>query len=100
LGESLAAAAGGAAFCTAWGGELTVRLTIERMRTLVLAAGVLLIGLLVVFLVIGKGKNFFNRRDLPQRLGLDIQQEGNGYTYSHVLGRTRSTRFTRRRWCS
>jgi len=63
-----------------------VRLTIERMRTLVLAAGVLLIGLLVVFLVIGKGKNFFNRRDLPQRLGLDIQQEGNGYTYSHVLG--------------
>jgi lipopolysaccharide export system protein LptA len=56
------------------------------MRTLVLAAAVLLIGLLVVFLVIGKGKNFFSRRDLPQRLGLNIQQEGNGYTYSHVLG--------------
>jgi len=53
---------------------------------MVLAAGVLLIGLLVVLLVIGKGKNIFNRRDLPQRLGLDIQQEGNGYTYSHVLG--------------
>jgi lipopolysaccharide export system protein LptA len=63
-----------------------VRLTIERMRTLVLAAGVLLLAALVVFLVVGKGKNPFNRRDLPQRLGMEIQQEANGYTYVHAFG--------------
>jgi len=63
-----------------------VRLTIERMRTLVLAAGVLLLLALVVSLAIGKWKNPFSRRDLPQRLGLNIVQEADGYTYSHALG--------------
>jgi lipopolysaccharide export system protein LptA len=56
------------------------------MRTLVLAAGVLLVIALVVFLAVGKGKNFFNRRDLPQRLGIDIKQEANGFTYSQSHG--------------
>jgi len=56
------------------------------MRTLVLVAGVLLVVALAVFLAIGKWKNPFNRRDLPQRLGLDIKQEANGYTFSHALG--------------
>jgi lipopolysaccharide export system protein LptA len=66
-----------------------VRLTIERLRTMVLAAGVLLVVALVVFLAIGKWKNPFNRRDLPQRLGLNIQQEANGWTYTHEQrGRT------------
>ena len=60
-----------------------MRLTIERLRTMVLAAGVLLVVALVVFLAIGKWKNPFNRRDLPQRLGLNIQQEANGWTYTH-----------------
>jgi len=63
-----------------------VRLTIERMRTLVLAAGVLLIASLVVFLAVGKWKNPFNRRDIPQRLGIDIQQEANGVTYTQSHG--------------
>jgi lipopolysaccharide export system protein LptA len=63
-----------------------VRLTIERMRTLVLLAGVLLIGALVIFLTLGKWKNPFNRRDLPQRLGMDIQQEANGFTYTQAHG--------------
>ena len=63
-----------------------MRLTIERMRTLVLAAGVLLVVVLAVFLAIGKWKNPFDSHDLPKRLGLDIQQEANGYTYSHALG--------------
>ncbi len=54
------------------------------MRTLVLAAGVLLLVALVAFLAIAKWKNPFNRRDLPQRLGLDIQQEANGWTYTHA----------------
>jgi lipopolysaccharide export system protein LptA len=53
------------------------------MRTLVLAAGILLVTALVVFLAVGKWKNPFNRRDLPKRLGLDIQQEANGWTYTH-----------------
>jgi len=63
-----------------------VRLTIERMRTLVLVAGALLLLALGVSLAIGKWKNPFSRRDLPQRLGLNIVQEADGYTYSHALG--------------
>jgi lipopolysaccharide export system protein LptA len=63
-----------------------VRLTIEKMRTLVLGAGVLLLVALVVFLAVGKGKNPFNRRDLPKQLGVDIQQEANGVTYTQARG--------------
>jgi len=63
-----------------------VRLTIERMRTLVLVAGILLLVALAAFLTIGKWKNPLNRRDLPKRLGLDIVQEANGYTFSHAFG--------------
>src|SRR5271166_4231412 len=59
-----------------------MRLTIERMRTLVLAAGILLVGSLVVFLAVGKWRNPFNRRDIPKRLGVEIQQEANGVTYT------------------
>ena len=40
----------------------------------------------MVFLAVGKWKNPFNRRDLPKRLGFEIQQEANGVTYSHALG--------------
>ncbi|MGP8253431.1 MAG: LptA/OstA family protein [Terracidiphilus sp.] len=61
-------------------------MTIERMRTLVIAAGVLLVAALGVFLAIGKFRNPFKVRDLPQKLGLNIQQEANGYTFSHALG--------------
>lgn len=60
-----------------------MRLTIERMRTLVLAAAVLLLVALVGFLAVARWKNPFSRRDLPQRLGLNIQQEANGWTYTH-----------------
>ncbi len=59
-------------------------LTIERMRTMVLAAGVLLVLVLVLFLTIGKFRNPFNRRDLPSRLGIEIQQESNGVTYTQA----------------
>jgi lipopolysaccharide export system protein LptA len=41
---------------------------------------------LVVFLAVGKWKNPFNRRDLPQRLGIEIQQEANGVTYTQAHG--------------
>ena len=61
-----------------------MRFTIERIRTLVLAAGVLLVMALVAFLAIGKWKIPFNRRDIPKRLGIDIQQEANGVTYTQA----------------
>ena len=53
---------------------------------MVLAAGVLLLVALGVFLGVGKFKNRFNLKELPKRLGVDIQQEANGVTYSHSLG--------------
>jgi lipopolysaccharide export system protein LptA len=56
------------------------------MRTLVLGAGVLLVAALVVFLAVGKWKNPFNRRDLPQRLGIDIQSDSGGVTYTQAHG--------------
>ena len=59
-----------------------MRFTIERIRTIVLIAGVLLIATLGVFLAIGHWKSPFNRRDLPKRLGIDIQQEANGFTHA------------------
>jgi lipopolysaccharide export system protein LptA len=63
-----------------------VRITIERIRTLVLAAGVLLVVALGVFLAIGRFRNPFNRRDIPKRLGIDIEQEANGVTYTQAHG--------------
>ncbi len=63
-----------------------MRLTIERLRTLVLVAGGLLILALVVFLAIDKFKSQFSRRDLPRRLGVDIQQEASGFTYTQSRG--------------
>ena len=61
-----------------------MRFTIERIRTLVLVAGVLLVVALAGFLAIGKWKNPFNRRDIPKRLGIDIEQEANGVTYTQA----------------
>jgi lipopolysaccharide export system protein LptA len=63
-----------------------VRFTIERIRTLVLAAGVLLVVALGVFLAIGRFRSPFSRRDIPKRLGIDIQQEANGVTYTQAHG--------------
>jgi lipopolysaccharide export system protein LptA len=63
-----------------------MRLTIERMRTLVLVAASLLLVATLAFLAIGKWRSPFSRRDLPSRLGFDIQQESNGVTFSHALG--------------
>jgi lipopolysaccharide export system protein LptA len=63
-----------------------VRFTIERLRNLVLAAGVFLVCALLAFLAVGKWKNPLNLKELPKRLGVDIQQEANGYTLSHAFG--------------
>ncbi len=61
-----------------------MRFTIERIRTMVLAAGILLVAALGVFLVVGRWRMPFNRRDIPKRLGIDIQQEANGVTYTQA----------------
>jgi lipopolysaccharide export system protein LptA len=63
-----------------------VRLTIERIRTLVLICGVLLVVALGAFLFVGRLRNSLSRRDIPKRLGIDIEQEANGVTYTQAHG--------------
>ncbi len=63
-----------------------MRITIERIRTLVLAAAVVLLAALGVFLLKAKWKNLLSRHDLPQRLARNIEQEASGYTFVHALG--------------
>lgn len=63
-----------------------VRFTIERLRTILLAAGVLLIIALAVSLAVGRIKNPFKKFDVPKHLGIEIQQEANGVTYRHTFG--------------
>lgn len=53
---------------------------------LVLAAAVLLVGALAAFLVVAKWRNPFNRRDIPERLGIEVSQEANGVTYTQARG--------------
>ncbi|HEY1984939.1 MAG TPA: hypothetical protein VGG85_05995 [Terracidiphilus sp.] len=60
--------------------------TIERLRTLVLVLGALLVVALVAFLAIGRWRSHFNLREIPKRLGVDIQQEANGVTYTQARG--------------
>jgi lipopolysaccharide export system protein LptA len=63
-----------------------MRFTIERMRTLVLAAGILLVLALVAFLMVSKWRSALNSRDLPQKLGKNIVQEASGVTYTEAHG--------------
>jgi lipopolysaccharide export system protein LptA len=56
------------------------------MRTLVLAAGFLLVGSLIVVLAVGKWKRYFNLHEVLKPLGANIQQEANGWVFSHALG--------------
>jgi lipopolysaccharide export system protein LptA len=53
---------------------------------LVLAAGVLLVAALAVFLAVGKWKNPLNLKEMPKRLGINIQQDATGYTFEHAFG--------------
>lgn len=53
---------------------------------MVLAAGILLVGALVVFLAIGKGRNPLSLKDLPKKLGVNIQQDFSGVTYTQARG--------------
>ncbi len=54
-----------------------------------LASGILLIVAIGAFLGLSRWKNNFIRHDLPKRLGINIQEEANGWTYTHQeLGHT------------
>ncbi|HTX75221.1 MAG TPA: LptA/OstA family protein [Terracidiphilus sp.] len=63
-----------------------MHLSIERLRTLVLLAGGLLIVALVVFLELGHLRSRFNLRDVPKRLGLNVEVEENGFTLTRAHG--------------
>jgi lipopolysaccharide export system protein LptA len=52
----------------------------------VLAAGILLVGALVVVLAVGKWKRYFVFSEVLKPLGANIQQEANGWVFSHALG--------------
>src|ERR1035441_2528116 len=56
------------------------------MRTLVLLAGAMLIVALVAFVAVNHWKHRFNLREIPKRLGVNIEQESNGVTYSQARG--------------
>ncbi len=63
-----------------------MRFTIERIRVLVVAAAVVLVVALTFLLVAAKWRNKLSRRDLPQRLAREIQQEANGFSFVHAYG--------------
>jgi len=74
-----------------------VRLTIERLRTLVLAAGVLLVVALIAFLGVARWKTRQAIKELPKRLGADIQRQANEFVYTqshggHTLFKIRASR--------
>ena len=63
-----------------------MRFTIERLRTLVLIAGVVLVVALGLFLAHSRLKNPFNLKELPQKLGVNITADATGFTLDHSFG--------------
>jgi hypothetical protein len=60
------------------------RVTIERLRTLVLIGGGVLVVAIVAFLALGHWTRRFLTKDLPHRLGADIEQSADGVTYTQT----------------
>jgi lipopolysaccharide export system protein LptA len=60
------------------------RFTIERLRTLLLIGGLLLVTAIVVFLVGGQWTRRFLSKDLPNRLGINIEQQADGVNYTQT----------------
>ena len=57
-------------------------LTVERLRTWILVSGGVLVLVLGGFFYLAHWKQRFLTRDLPKRLGVDIQQDSTGFTLS------------------
>jgi lipopolysaccharide export system protein LptA len=53
---------------------------------MVLAAAVVLLAALGIFLFTAKRKSRLNGRDLPHRLAQNIEQEANGFSFTHAFG--------------
>ena len=60
------------------------RFTIERLRTLVLIGGVLLVAAIVIFLAAGEWTRRLLTRDLPNHLGINIEQQADGVNYTQT----------------
>jgi len=56
--------------------------TVARLRVGIIVAGVLLFAVLAGFFFFARWKQRFLRRDLPARLGINIQQDSTGFTLS------------------
>ena len=61
-------------------------LSIKRIRTLVVVAAVVLVAAIGVFLAVSHFRRAVSKRDIPQRLGINIQQEASGVTYTQNHG--------------
>src|SRR5271165_4114901 len=60
------------------------RFSIERLRTLVLIGGGLLVAAIVIFLAAGQWTRRFLSKDLPSRLGINIEQQADGVNYTQT----------------
>lgn len=61
-------------------------ITIERLRTWVLVLGVLLVAVIAGFFGYTRYRIRHFGRDLPGKLGVNIQQDANGFTFSRSQG--------------
>jgi lipopolysaccharide export system protein LptA len=63
-----------------------MRITIERLRTWVLVLGAVLITVILGFFGYTRYRLHHFGRDLPGKLGVNIQQDANGFTFSKSQG--------------
>jgi lipopolysaccharide export system protein LptA len=63
-----------------------MRITIERLRTWIMVLAGVLIAVIAGFFVLTRYKLSHFGRDLPARLGVNIQQDANGFTFSKSQG--------------
>ena len=63
-----------------------MHLTVERLRLGLLVGAVLLVGVIASFLGYARLRGHRFLKDLPGRMGAELRQETNGYTYSQTVG--------------
>jgi lipopolysaccharide export system protein LptA len=64
-------------------------ITIEKLRRWMLLAAILIVAMVAVLLLVAQHERRKLLRDLPEKLGIDIQQQTNEFTYSQsVQGKT------------
>ncbi len=63
-----------------------MRITIERLRTWILVLAGVLVAAILGFFLFTRYRLSHVGRDLPARLGFNIQQDANGFTYSKSQG--------------